>query len=583
MTLRFAVAALALSLVCTGDARPQADDPKGGKKGFGEQVKKAKEEAKKKRNKGQPGPNMGGPGNIPPGPFGPLGPKFDPRKFDPSKWEPPISQKSFVAHFDRDGDGRLNKVERKAAMAAHKEQEKRFGHDKSGGLVHPDTPPAVLAAMKRAEEKGKEKSKRGKALAPENVKPAGDGDLYDLDTFRTFFLEVDSDDWDEELRVFRMSDVVIPATLTVDGRKYKDVGLHSRDVDHARHVQPTFKRPFCISFDDLDPKQRFIGRRSLRLLNANGDVTAMGPVLYSAIAGPFAPTPKANFVRVVVNGESWGVYLNVEPIDETFWETRFKAPPKYVFNAYNARMRSGLEDLGDEPGLFRRAYALQGRDDLKAWPKLIELVKRLNQGPLNGLEDRLKPILDVDGALRMLAVETVLVNYDGYGFTGSLALFCDDEGVFHVAPRRIDRAFRAPPGTKTPTPAEKQALAQFVPPQLDPLHSAADETKPLYRRLLAVPALRERYLQYVREIADKALDPKAFPALVLKCRDLIQRELDADTKKLSSMDDFKWATGTGKAKLRSDPFGGQIVPLVTFAEQRRNHLLELIPAPAGAN
>ena len=43
-------------------------------------------------------------------------------------------------------------------------------------------------------------------------------------------------------------------------------------------------------------------------------------------------------------------------------------------------------------------------------------------------------------------------------------------------------------------------------PDLDPLVGIDDATKPLRSKLLAVPALRERYLAYVRDIAQKWLD-----------------------------------------------------------------------------
>ena len=43
-------------------------------------------------------------------------------------------------------------------------------------------------------------------------------------------------------------------------------------------------------------------------------------------------------------------------------------------------------------------------------------------------------------------------------------------------------------------------------PELDPLDRPDDATKPLRSKLLAVPALRARYLGYVRQIATKWLD-----------------------------------------------------------------------------
>jgi hypothetical protein len=42
--------------------------------------------------------------------------------------------------------------------------------------------------------------------------------------------------------------------------------------------------------------------------------------------------------------------------------------------------------------------------------------------------------------------------------------------------------------------------------ELDPLVGADDTSRPLRSKLLAVPALRARYLKYVRDIAERWLD-----------------------------------------------------------------------------
>ena len=50
----------------------------------------------------------------------------------------------------------------------------------------------------------------------------------------------------------------------------------------------------------------------------------------------------------------------------------------------------------------------------KDWEALVALCKVLNQTPPGRLEAALTPILDIDGVLRFLAVDNVLINGDGY-------------------------------------------------------------------------------------------------------------------------------------------------------------------------
>ncbi|MBN2506579.1 MAG: CotH kinase family protein [Verrucomicrobia bacterium] len=59
-------------------------------------------------------------------------------------------------------------------------------------------------------------------------------------------------------------------------------------------------RTFFLEYEN----QRLGGYRTFNLLNAHGDPTFLRSVLYYHIARNYIPVPKANFVRVVINGEN---------------------------------------------------------------------------------------------------------------------------------------------------------------------------------------------------------------------------------------------------------------------------------------
>ena len=109
--------------------------------------------------------------------------------------------------------------------------------------------------------------------------------------------------------------------------------------------------------------------------------------------------------------------------------------------------------------------------------------------------------------------------------------------------------------------------------KLDPLLAANDPNKPLISKLLAVPALKARYLGYVRDIAEKWLDWNKLGPIAEKYHSLIAAEVKADTRKLDSTEDFEKALtediqGSGFA-----PGGGCSISLKNFADQRRDYLL----------
>jgi hypothetical protein len=65
-----------------------------------------------------------------------------------------------------------------------------------------------------------------------------------------------------------------------------------------------------------------------------------------------------------------------------------------------------------------------------------------------------------------------------------------------------------------------------------------DDNKALRTKLLAVPALRDRYLTYVRDIAEHWLDWKTLGPIAEKHRALIAADVKADTRKLYSSEAF---------------------------------------------
>jgi spore coat protein CotH len=124
--------------------------------------------------------------------------------------------------------------------------------------------------------------------------------------------------------VFYNTDVEVPAAVTIDGKKYDEVGIHFRGNSSYRMVPEGYKRSLNLSFDYAHGKQDVQGYTTLNLLNSHEDPTFLRTVLSQEIARDYLPAPKANFVRVVINGENWGVYVNDEQFNKGFIKEWFK-------------------------------------------------------------------------------------------------------------------------------------------------------------------------------------------------------------------------------------------------------------------
>ncbi len=189
---------------------------------------------------------------------------------------------------------------------------------------------------------------------------------------------------------------------------------------------------------------------------------------------------------------------------------------------------------------------------------LIRLTKVLTETPTEKLEAEVEPLLDIEGTLRFLALEKVLVNSDGYWTRASdYGLYLDEKGRFHITPYDANETlapaemgpggpggpggFRGGPRGGPPPPG----VAGFPPREMPPADAKVglfagtnDPNKVLIHRLLAVPKLRARYLELCREIATKWLDWPRVEALVKEYQGLIGADVLKDTRKLSTNEDF---------------------------------------------
>lgn len=625
-----------------------------------------------------PPPNAGDPADREFPPRGPGGRGFG------GPGGPFREERKLVAKFDADKNGWLNADERAVARKEAPPERDRRGPGGPGGRgfrgPQPDGPdgpggpdgergPRGPGGPGFGRRQNMEPPKPGERVSPVDVEKLSSTDLYDPTVLRTLFLEFENSDWEKELSDFHNTDVEVPAKLTVDGKEYANVGVHFRGMSSYMGVPEGYKRSLNLSFDFVDKNQRLYGYRTLNLLNSHEDDSFMSTVLYSHIARQYLPTPKANFVRVVINGEDWGVYANVEQFNKDFIKENFGTD---LGNRWKVRGNpggdGGLRYVGEEVEPYRQRFTIKSKDEDKAWQDLIALCRTLDKTPPEKLEAALEPILDIDSTLKFLALDVALVNNDGYWVRSSdYSLYQDPAGRFHLIPSDMNESFRGgggPPGGAgmrgrrggrfgrdrgpdrdrpprgdapgadrpprddgpdadrpprdgdedrprrdrnreggrpeddqfgfgpPPPPDGEFDPPGFGPPgfgppgfgppggpggmarggiELDPLVGLDNERTPLRSKLLAVPALKARYLEYVRKIADESLDWNKLGPVVADYRALITDAVKRDTRKLSTHEEFLRATDDEPStKERNE----RRMSLRTFADKRRAYLLK---------
>ncbi len=539
-----------------------------------------------------------------------------------------MQETKLVAQFDTDGDKHLNAEERTAAREYH-----LANKAKRGG---PGGPGGRFPGGRGGPGGEQEPTSPGQKLALTDVNVFGTESLYDTTTLRTLFIDFPDAGWEKEMEDFYRTDVDVPAKLSVDGKTYREVGVHFRGNSSYMMVGASRKRSLHVSIDYSDEEQNLLGFRALNLLNSHEDASFLRAPLYSFVAQHYIPTPKVNFVRVVIGGENWGVYASAEHFNKDFLKSRFGSSKGARWKVQGSPGgRGGFAYLGDDPAAYKRIYDIRSKDDDASWWKLIRVTKIIEQTEPEKLEAALTPLFDVDGALKFIALDTVFANGDGFWTrTSDYTIGEDKDGRLHMIPHDMNETFsfgggpgggrggRGPGGPGGPggqggpgggpngpgrpdgapgAPRGEQAGGArgpgefagadggrgFPPPggdrgrpggfpgggrgpggfggggggvQLEPLAVLKNSNAIIAQKLLAVPALRTRYLGYVREMATTWLDWSKLGPVAKTYHDLIDADVKRDTRKLESYDAF--------VSSLEGPRG-----LKAFADQRRAFLL----------
>ena len=485
--------------------------------------------------------------------FGQEGPSPDRRDMQRGRrggFRGPRRPEALVNRFDTDKDGKLNATERKAS------REYRAAQGVSGPSRLSERTPSNTTV-------------KADLQASTAAKPRGKKGLYNAKTLRTIYLRFHDEDWYEQLGDFYRTDVCVPADLIVDGKVYSSVGVSFRGSSSYFGLRDAEKKSFNITVDFADDKQRLLGYKTLNLLNGHSDASFLREVLYSRIARNYIPAPKANLVKLVINGESWGIYINSQQFNKDFLDewfgtkkgVRFKVPPG---------RRGGLVDMGDTPESYHESYQLKTNEEEApdAWQDLMELCKTLAKTPDEQLEAKLSTIFNIDRALWFLALENAFIDSDGYFSRGSdYAIYQDTNGRFHLLPHDSNETFRFAGGGGPNSWSTDGGI-------LSPVAQADDTTRPVIRRLFAIPHLRARYLAHLRTIAREWLDWEVLRPMIVEYQSLIDAEVKADDKKLYSYEAF--ATSHINDQSRGPGRGGRegrgAPSFKQFVEQRREYL-----------
>ena len=359
-------------------------------------------------------------------------------------------------------------------------------------------------------------------------------ELYDENVVRTLDLTFKQSNWWQLLTQNYSSKTYIRADLKVDGLTFKDVGVRFRGNSSYKAIGASQKKPFKIKLDQFVPSNELYGYSTLNLNNSFRDATFTREVVSYWLMRKVIPAPKACFVKLTLNGQSWGPYIHIQQINKDLLREWFadndgnRYRGERQFGA--GRDDSALTWLGTDPNAYKRGYELKNSAPFKPFEDVRDLCRALNTTTAAQLPVELPKYLDVDEAWRYLAVNNLLPAIDSY--IGNVAhnyyLIRDNfHGRFSLLPWDLNASFG---GNAWLTVSQKINLSPF--------YFINHSGRPLIRRGLNHGPWRRRYLAYFRALLDDGYDWKQIGPYVARLQKLIAPALSQDSKRLYSMADF---------------------------------------------
>ena len=363
--------------------------------------------------------------------------------------------------------------------------------------------------------------------------------LFEGDAVHEIHLTFSQPDWWDQL-VENFEGQEDPSYLEA-AFDWEDVHLDTIGVrfkGSSSYTYPGVKKSFKLDIDVFVPGQEVYGLDKLNLNNCFLDPSFVRErSCYELCQAAGLPTERTNYAELYINGTYWGLYLLVEQFDQEFIESRFGAEEEG--NLWKGDEHGTLEYLGTDESLYYGEYELKTNEDQDDWSALVEMVDAINNTAIGSLQDTLHPIMDVNSAMAMLAIDNLTVNLDSYpGRCVNYYFYHRDlDSRFVFAQWDLNESW----GIFNQYNMSLTQLKQLSPYWTNP---QPGEDRPLAEQLWQVSDYDDIYLGHMKKLMATAAEPTTLLARMEELRDLVRSSVYADTNKMFSNSEFEAAMTT---------------------------------------
>jgi spore coat protein CotH len=389
----------------------------------------------------------------------------------------------------------------------------------------------------------------------------------------------------------------IPCTVIINGEKIKNVGIRAKGNSSLSTVardDTTDRYSFKLEFDHYVKGQNWQGLDKLAINNMQGDASYMKEYLsYDILNFIGVNTPLYAFADISVNDETWGFYLAVECLEDSYIDRYYGSDhgqlykPESMGNRGNGQMNAFLEQMNGQKdteteiktqnktgtvggntapndeqnqqnqtarsrggggmggGMSSGGVSLQYTDsEVSSYSSIfgnavLDASQSDYQRVITALEkislgEDLESYVDAESVLRYLAGHTVVVNLDSY--VSSMAhnyYLYEEDGRLSLLPWDYNLAFG---GFQS---GSAGAVVNF--PIDTPVSGVTLEDRPIIGKLLENAEYLELYHGYLRQIVDGYFNSGIFAETVVALDSMIGSHVQKDPSAFYTYEQYQAA------------------------------------------
>jgi spore coat protein CotH len=306
---------------------------------------------------------------------------------------------------------------------------------------------------------------------------------------------------------------------------------------------------------------KYLGHREW---NFNSEYHVREKLALDLMAFAGTAVPSATFVRLLVNGEQHGLYLQFEDPDNKSWlKDHFGSAAGDLFKAaYDLPNEepyfAPLTYLGENPDDYLLHYNKKLNNNGDAaydYTNLIAFIQGLNETPDEDMFAWFDEHFDVERFLNYLVVANFASNWDGYPYRPKNYWLYQSPVTLRwvYLPWDVDHTFETSPSSLMPMGTEVSIFFEFDAHE-GPENPGEGTDRPLVRRMMAVPELRQRYVARYDELLDGILSKDYLSNRIRALHDLVRPYTDGSDAELldRSTDDMQSFVGTKYDRVRAE-------------------------------